>query len=312
MILVAITVGGAVVLTAAGFVDLIAGQFHPAHRARLVIGLLLTGVFALEAGLVLWSLPMVLDLFGFVDLAAMCRRILGGPTPGGVAGGLTATAGAVWVGGAMVKGWGRVVWTQRNLRVESAISGVQRRDGFDLHTLTSPRRMAYTVGGRRPQIVVTTGLLEQLSPAVIEVILAHERVHARSSHHRFLAVAGGVQAAFGWVAPVRRAVDSLRLSLERWADEGASQSSLHGRGEVKHALLSVCLAGAPGAAGFGEPEMVSARVSALDGPAPSRFCPRLATVYLGFGGVTLSCLVVVGWAAQMSILTLVHPGQCLV
>lgn len=160
--------------------------------------------------------------------------------------------------------------------------------------------------------MVTTGLMDQVSPAVIEVILAHETVHARSRHHRFLAVAGGVQAGLGWLAPVRRAVGSLRLSLERWADEDASQSSLHGRGEVKYALLSVCLAGAPGAAGFGEPEMVSARVSALEGPAPSRFSPRLAAVYVGVGGVTLGCLVVVGWAAQVSILTLVHPGQCLV
>lgn len=311
MILVAITAGGAVLLTSAGCGDLIAVRFHPAHRARLVVGLLLTGLFALEAGLVLWSVPVLLDLLGLVDLAEVCRRILGGPTPGGTAGGVAAAAGAMWVAGAMMKGWGSVVWTQRKLRVESALSLGERGEGFELHTLASPRPMAYTVGGRRPQIVVTTGLIDQLSPPVIEVILAHERVHARSRHDRFLAVAGGVQAALGWLVPVRRAVGSIRLSLERWADEDASQASPLGRDQVKNALLSACLVAAPGAAGFGEPEMVSARVSALEGPAPSRRSTGLTTAYVGFGGVTLSCLVVVGWAAQMSILTLAHPGQCL-
>lgn len=310
MILLFIIAGGAVVLMAAGLVDLTGERFHPAHRARLIVGLLLTGLLAMEAGLVLWSVPVMLDLLGFTDLAHVCRRILGGPVPGGTAGGVTAFVGAAWVAGAIMFGWGRIMRTQRNLRVETALGRGEKGDGYDLHTLSSSRRMAYTVGGRRPQIVVTTGLLEQVSPAVIEVILAHERVHARSRHHRFLAVAGGIHAALGWLAPVGRAVGSLRLSLERWADEDASRSSPQGRDEVKHALLSACLAGVPGAAGFGEPEMVAARISALDEPAPSQFSAMLASVYVGFGGVTLSCLAVVAWAAQTSILTLVHPGQC--
>lgn len=312
MILPFIIVGGTVLLMAAGLVDMIGRRFHPAHRARLIVGLLLTGLLAVEAGLVLWSVPVVLDLFGFVDLAQVCRRILGGATPGGTTGGVMALAGAAWIAGAVMFGWGRVLWTQRRLRVESALGSGQVGDGYDLHTLTSSRRVAYTVGGRRPQIVVTTALIEQLSPTVIEVILAHERVHARSQHHRFLAVAGGVDAALGWLAPVRKAVDSLRLSLERWADEDASQSSPSGRDQVKNALLSACLAEVPGAAGFGKPEMVAARISALDEPAPSQFSATLASVYLGFGGVTLSCLALVGWAAHTSILTLVNSGQCVV
>lgn len=312
MILVFITLGGALVLVSASLGDAIGERFHPVHRVRLTVGALLTGALVVEAGLILWSMPVLLDLVGLVDLAEVCRRILGGPTPGGTAGGVAAGAGAVWLGGAMVKGWWGVLWTQRKLRIESALTPRDRQEGFDIYVLPSPRRMAYTVGGRRPQIVLTSAVVDQLSPDVVDVILAHERVHAHNRHHRFLALATGLESGVGWLRPVAAAVNSVRVSLERWADEDASLVAPRGRGDVKEALLSACLVGASGATGFGDPEMVSARISGLEGPAPSPFSPGLATLYVAFGCAMVASVAVVGWATQMSILTITHPGQCVV
>lgn len=312
MILVFITLGGALVLVSTGLGDMIGDRFHPAHRVRLTVGALLAGALVVEAGLILWSAPVILDLVGLVDLAEVCRRILGGPTPGGTAGGVAAAAGAGWLCGAMVKGWWGVVWTQRKLRIESALTPRDRHEGFDLYVLSSPRRMAYTIGGRRPQVVLTSAVVDQLPSDVVEVIIAHERVHAHNRHHRFLALASGLEAAVGWLKPVAAALDSVHLALERWADEDASRISPGGRHDVKNALLSACLAQAPGVMGFGDPEMVSARISGLEGPAPSPLTTGLATAYVAFGCAMVALVIVVGWATQMSLLTLTHPGQCVV
>ncbi|MGH8872999.1 MAG: M56 family metallopeptidase [Acidimicrobiia bacterium] len=312
MILVFITIAGVAVLVSAGISAVIGDRFHPVHRVRLTLGALLTGLFVAEAGLILWATPVLLDIVGLVDLAEVCRRILGGPTLGGTAGGVIAGLGAVWLGGAMFTGWWGVLWTQRRLRIESAIAPTDRREGFDLYVLASPRRMAYTVGGRRPQVVLTSAVVDELPFDLVEVITAHERVHARNRHHRLLALAAGVESAAGWLYPVGRAVDSVRLSLERWADEDASLIAPQGRDDVRKALLSACLSGASGATGFGDPEMVSARISALESAEPSPFSSRLASAYVAFGCAMVTSLAVVSWATHVSILVLSHPGQCLV
>ena len=311
MTLVFITVGGVVLLVLAGIGAATGGRFHPAHRVHLTLGVLLAGLFVVEAGLILWATPVLLDLVGLVDLAEVCRRILGGPAPGGTAGGVAAGLGAVWLGVAMLKGWWAVLWTQRILRIESAITPTDKREGFDLYVLASPRRMAYTVGGRRPQVVLTSAVVDELPSDLVEVITAHERVHVQNRHYQFLALAAGVEAAVGWLYPVGRAVDSVRLFLERWADEDASLTAPHGRDDVRKALLSACLSGASGATAFGDPEMVSARISALEGAEPSPFSTRLGSAYVALGCGTVMALALVAWATHVSILVLAHPGQCL-
>ncbi|MGH8947348.1 MAG: M48 family metalloprotease [Acidimicrobiia bacterium] len=312
MILTLIVVAGAGVLGLAGLGARVSHRLHPAHAARLVLGALVVGVLLVEAGLVLWSTPVLLDIAGLVDLAAVCRRILGGPPPGGTPAGLAAGLGSVWLAFSLVRGGWRVLSTQRDLRIDPAITPTQRRDDFDLYVVASPRRMAYTVGGRRPQVVATSAVADQLPTSLFEVIMAHERVHARNRHHRILALAAAVEAAGGRLHMVGRAVDSVRLSLERWADEDASLDAPGGRSDVRRALLSSCLSEANGAAGFGDPDMVLARISGLDGPAPSRVSVWTAGAFTSLGCFSVTALVTVTFATRMSILALVHPGQCLI
>jgi hypothetical protein len=306
------TVGGVGMLLLTGLSARLGQRVHPAHRARLLLGGLLTSVLVFEAGLLLWSAPVVLDLVGFIDLAAVCRRVLGGPTPGGTATGLLAGVAAAWVGAAVVAGWWRVVSTQRRLRFDASMTPLERGDAFDLYVLSAPRRMAYTVGGRRPQVVVTSAVIEGLSAGSVDVILAHERVHALNKHHRFLAAAAATETAVGWIPPVGNAVHSVRLCLERWADEDAARVSAGGRSDVKSVLISACLGTTPGVAGFGGFDMVSERISGLDGPAPGTASRWVTSAYLAYASITVASMLTVAWASRLSVLALTHPGQCLV
>jgi len=173
--------------------------------------------------------------------------------------------------------------------------------------------MAYTVGGRRPQVVLTSAVVEDFTPELVRVITAHEGVHAHHHHHRFLALAAAVEAAVGWLHPVARAVATVRLSLERWADEDASLVAPRGREEVRQALLAVCVGrGLPGVAGFGSPEMVSARIAALDEPAPTRFSASLGSAYFAFGAGAVVAAASVAWASRIAVFAVTNPGQCLV
>lgn len=289
------------------------GRIHPAHRVRLILGVLVTGLFLVEAGLVLWSLPIMLDILGFTDLAVLCRRMLGGLAPGGVVGGVTAGLASLWVGGAAVKGGWGVSRAQRDLRIESFHAPRETHESFDLFVIPSSKPMAYTVGGRRPQVVLSSAVADGFTPELVRVITAHESVHARHRHHRFLATATAIQAAVGWLPPVLRAVKMVRLSLERWADEDASLVAPRGRADVKNALLAVCMGHpTPGVVGFGSPDMVSERISALEKPAPSAFSTGLAYAYIAVGGGALLAWASVGWATRMSVIAVINAGQCLV
>jgi beta-lactamase regulating signal transducer with metallopeptidase domain len=309
---VLITIGGLGLLMLAGVGSHLGRRVHPAHRARLLLGGLVSGVLLLEAGLTLWSAPVVLDLVGLIDLAEVCRRALGGPTPGGTTAGVASGLTAVWVAGAVVVGWWRVASTQRRLRIDASIMPVRDDEAFDLYVVSSPRRMAYTVGGRRPQVVITDAVVEAMPEGSVDVIMAHERVHALNNHHRFLAAIAAVEMAMGWVPPVRDALGSVRILLERWADEDAALTAAGGRSDVKRTLITACLATTPGAAGFGGVEMVSERIAGLNGPSPRRFSKWVTAAYVASTTLTVASFVLVAWTARLSVLVVISPGQCLV
>ena len=48
---------------------------------------------------------------------------------------------------------------------------------------------AYCIAGRNPTVVLTTGALEALDRAQLDVVLAHERAHLAGHHHALLALA---------------------------------------------------------------------------------------------------------------------------
>ncbi|MEO5877248.1 MAG: M56 family metallopeptidase [Streptosporangiaceae bacterium] len=80
---------------------------------------------------------------------------------------------------------------------------------------------AFTLPGRPGRIVVSTGMLAALDEPQRAVLLAHERAHLRSHHHRFSTAAQLAAAANPLLRPLARAV---AFTIERWADEAASEA----------------------------------------------------------------------------------------
>jgi len=98
---------------------------------------------------------------------------------------------------------------------------------------------AYAVGGRRPRIVVSRGLLCSLGVAERRAVLAHEAAHLRHRHHVHLRVLRLAAAAFPMLRPC---LPVGVLAVERWADEETA-ARLGDRTLVARTLLRAALAG---------------------------------------------------------------------
>ena len=81
---------------------------------------------------------------------------------------------------------------------------------------------AYTAPGWPGRIVITTGMMHALTAAERQVLLAHERAHARNLHYLFTAAARLASAANPLLRPL---ADAVGYSVERWADEQAATAA---------------------------------------------------------------------------------------
>jgi beta-lactamase regulating signal transducer with metallopeptidase domain len=78
---------------------------------------------------------------------------------------------------------------------------------------------AYALPGIAGRIVVTTAMLEALTPAERRVLLAHEASHLRHHHYLYLLLAD-VSAAANPL--LRTTAAAVHLGVERWADDDAA------------------------------------------------------------------------------------------
>lgn len=148
---------------------------------------------------------------------------------------------------------------------------------------------AFTLPGRGGRVVVSSGLLEMLSATETEIVLCHERAHARLRHDRFLLAVELATAAF---LPLGLLARRARYSLERWADEVAAvqfgDRRLVARTIGKVALATTQPAGVAGFAGNG----VAGRVQAL--LAPPSAAPRApALAAVGAASLALATLAAI-------------------
>jgi hypothetical protein len=97
---------------------------------------------------------------------------------------------------------------------------------------------AYSVGGRRPRIVVSRGLLRAMTTSERRAVLAHEAAHVRLRHSAHLTT---LRLAAGLSPLLRPFVGVGELAVERWADEETAVA-LGDRTLVARALLRAALA----------------------------------------------------------------------
>jgi hypothetical protein len=248
-------------------------------------------------------LPLALQAAGAHGFAHACHR--------SVTAGLPVPPGAGWVAAlALAASVVRSVATRRRsaaalgrLRVEPWLGRHRVEAGVDVVELPCAERLAYAVPGRPDQVVVSDGLLRALDDEEARAVLRHERAHLRHRHHDALTLARDLEAWLGWFRPARTSVATLRLAVERWADEDAGSASADARPAVRRALVkTVALAVGP-VPTFTDACTIAARLDALATTPPAPSVPiRLAAT----GPMLGLCAVVVGALAGCAAVA--HDG----
>lgn len=138
--------------------------------------------------------------------------------------------------------WGRAIAAAAvERRLSSALVRSSRPSdlGADVRLLDQATPIALTVGALRPVILLSTGLIEAISPQTLRIILAHERAHMRRRDTAWAlldAFAGALlpKAARG------RLLGDLSLAREQACDLVAAQGEgPSGRAHVAAALTAV-------------------------------------------------------------------------
>lgn len=134
-----------------------------------------------------------------------------------------------------------------------------------------PQPAAYCVAGRQPTVVLTTGALRALDPAQLDAVLAHERAHLASHHHRLLAMARIASQVLPFVPLMRDADAQVTRLVEMHADDAATRSG--DPGSLAAALVILATAAGPAPALAAAAIDPVQRIRRLLGPAEPPLSP---------------------------------------
>lgn len=286
-------------------------QLVPRVWAQLCIFALVAGAGIFELGLVLYAAPAVLSAVGIPGLALACERMVGGVSPGGANLGWIAAAVATISAslGALGLVKGRLV--RQAARVEPWFGLHHSWNAYDLVILTSTEIVALSVKGNPSQVILSSGLIEEVGPEKLGAVLAHEKAHLDHSHQRYLAIAGVIHYGLSYFPLVRSSVAALHVALERWADETAADSLPNGRETLRDALFSVTssIVGLSLPA-FSAAVTVAERLQALERPPPQLRLRQLSLLFSpGFALSLASAASLGAWISNMHML-LEMAGRC--
>jgi hypothetical protein len=190
-----------------------------------------------------------------------------------------------------------------------ALVGVHRACGRlgapgSLVVVESDTPDAFTTPEVTGRIIVTRGMLNALSPAERQAMLAHEASHLRHRHTWWLLVADLAAA----INPTLRATTrALRHTVERWADEDAADA-VTDRRTVAHAVARAALA-----ADAYRSRQSATVAAATGGDVPARVAallvPRSRRSGSAFAAVAVSVLLLT--ATADASLAVQHHGESL-
>jgi len=200
--------------------------------------------------LVVGSSRLLTDLAMLLATCTMAlRAALDAPT--GAPGPLVGLALLALVAGGLITGSlvaGIRAWRAASGQRELLTLAGRTRPGLPgVTVLDHPVPLAYCLPGRSRgragTVVVTTATLEQLEPAQLEAVLAHERAHQTRRHHALLLVAQALRIGFPWLPAARAAHSAVARMVELAADDDAVHH--HSRADVATALAKLATAPAP-------------------------------------------------------------------
>jgi hypothetical protein len=283
------------------------GRLNPREAVRICVTAVALGALLLELSFVLFAVPAVLSTLGVPSLLASCQ-FLGNLHLGGLELGWIAVALAILFPLLSRRGWVTARDVAEEMRAEPALGAHTSFAGLDLVRLPTPALVAYSIGDPHPQIVVSEGLIELLEPEELDVVVGHEAAHVRDGHSRILQFLAALERP---MPSLRWTTSSVRLAVERSADEAAIGRDPVRRGVLLDALLKVGAADAPVAvAAFTHRSGVVERAHALlaEPPDPTRIQRIVGRATLG-GAAVCGVAVVAGWAFEAHML-LAMSGIC--
>lgn len=308
---VVLVLAGLVLVALPGLLRPLGRRLAPCDWARLCAAALAGGAGVFELGLLVYAAPTVLSAVGVPALASACQRMISGVAPGGAAAGSTAGALAVAVAALAGLSLTRGRRIRRSARVEPWLGEHHALGSHELVVLAGEKLVAFSVGGDQGQVVVSAGLVETLSQEEFDVVVAHEVAHLDHGHDRYVALASAVQRALVFSPLATRSVASLRVALERWADEDAVAAIEDGRDRLRRALLQVTVSMIDAeVAAFSAADAVLERLDALEIPPPGLGTGLLGLFYIP--GFAVGIASVAGLGAWVSTLQMVlqMAGRC--
>ena len=143
---------------------------------------------------------------------------------------------------------------------------------------------AYCVAGPHPTVILTTAALQTLDSDQVDAVLAHERAHLASHHHRLLAIARIGRQVLPFVPLMRDADTQITRLVEMHADDAATADRGARALATALALLATAAGPAPGLAAAATDAVQ--RIQRLLRPAEP--LSRLRRRLLGVGAAALA------------------------
>lgn len=264
----------------------------PARFARLGRASMMVGLAGIVVGLTMWGAPALLHWADSFGVPGLCDAAVHRLPLGGLEIAIAMVAIAVGVSGRAVAAVRRARRGAQLARVDPCFGQHRWFGGYDVVVVPSAQLVALGVPGEQPQIVLTEGLVAELTPAEVEAVIRHEVAHHQLGHRRYLVTATVVDQIFGWVPPVRASTASLRHALEEWADRESTGNSDSRIATLRSALERL----AARRAATVDRRAIELRVASLEGRQRPRWTRRSqrvgpwvpAAALATIGGITLA------------------------
>ncbi len=257
--------------------------FRPIELTRFNAATMSSGMIFLLIALLLCSVP----LFATIGGGSVIDRHF---FPGGALIGWVSALGAVLLMVAFLVGFRRAWKVEARLSIENGIGEHHDMGAYRLVILEMNQPLAYAIGGKDPQVVITTGLVGVLTPPEVAAVVEHEAAHVSLGHRPHLILIGMLRPVASIFTPARRLVDAALLALETAADSRTTDLT-----STRGALLKLTgVAPAPGVAAFTAGDVV-ARLNAMaefDRPLAKPTRAMMYAMASGLVGISLMTLVI--------------------
>ena len=303
-------VTGLALLVLPGVAASLGRHLEPSEWRRLNRVAIRLGIVMVALGPLLAVVPLALDAAGVEAVAEVCHHLLGPVAPGGAMVGwasLGISFALFAVAGASHRRSRRL---QRAARIEGWFGDHTPLSDATLVVLPTDAVVAYATPGSPAQVVVSRGLTKTLSPDELDAVVRHELAHLRNRHHRDLVLSSVVDATLGWIPGMHGRTAALRLSIERSADEEASD--LPGaRDATRRALLKTTATMLGPVPAFTAAFTLLARIDALATPPADPSLRRRIVAVAPLAGLVVAATVALLGCSFLTDHTLLHlVGDC--